>query len=269
MVLNSAHRGARSLAPENTLAAIRKGRAVGAHLWETDISVSRDGRLVLFHDDTLDRTTDALSRFPGRASYALSDFTLAELKQLDAGSWFIQSDPFGQIAAGTISDEEIQGFAGIRIPTLEEGLAFTVQEAWPVNLEIKRLVGRAVGFPVVAESLTVIKKSGINPHDVRFSSFDHRLLDEIKTKAPEYAIQALIGEIGSPINNWGTLAYDTYNANQSLSTPDEIRAIVAQGKTVNLYTVNDPHRMRAFIEAGATTLITDFPQVLKMVLDER
>lgn len=267
MVFNSAHRGARSLAPENTLAAIRKGFEVGAHLWETDISVTKDGRLVLFHDTTLERTTDALTLFPGRESYDVADFTLAELRRLDAGSWFVATDPFGQIKAGAVTKEALDGFRGERIPTLEEGLAFTVSKGWPVNLEIKTLLGSVVGFPVVDRVLAVVKKSGIDASKVFFSSFDLALLDEIKKKAPEYAVQALIGDTGEPKNNWGDLAFDTYNANQSLITPDELGAIVAKGKTVNLYTVNDPDRMRAFIAAGVTTLITDFPQVLKPILD--
>jgi len=268
MVFNSAHRGARSLAPENTLAAIEKGYEVGAHLWETDISVTKDGQLVLFHDDTLERTTDALTRFPNRESYAISDFTLEELRQLDAGSWFVDTDPFGQINAGNISAEEAESFKGIKIPTLEEGLAFTVSKNWPVNLEIKTLLGSAVGFPVVDATLAAVKKSGINPAHVFFSSFDHSLIDEIKRKAPEFDIQALTGDDGETTNNWGDFSYGTYNANQRLITTDELRSVVAKGKTVNLYTVNDPDRMKAFIEAGVTALITDFPQVLKTILEE-
>lgn len=267
MVFNSAHRGARSLAPENTLAAIQKAFQVGADLWETDISVTKDGQLVLFHDTTLERTTDALTRFPGRDSYAISDFTLEELRQLDAGSWFVDTDPFGQIAAGNISADDIESFKGERIPTLEEGLAFTAKKNWPVNLEIKTLLGSATGFPVVDETLKAIKKSGINPEQVHFSSFDHSLLDEIKVKSPEFAILALIGPNGAPKNDWANLAYDTYNANQSLITMDELRNVLAKGKTVNLFVVNDPDRMKSFIEAGVTTLITDFPQVLKPILE--
>lgn len=269
MVFNSAHRGARSLAPENTLAAIEKGFHVGAHLWETDISVTRDGALVLFHDNTLERTTDALTRFPGRKSYAISDFTLEELRQLDAGSWFVRTDPFGQIESGAISQEEAASFRGLTIPTLQEGLAFTASKNWPVNLEIKTLLGSAVGFPVVEKALSEVRQSGLEPSRVFFSSFDHSLLDEIKDKAPEFAVQALIGDTGGPKNNWGDLAYDTYNANQDLITPDELRDIVARGKDVNLWTVNDPERMQAFIEAGVTTLITDFPQVLKPILENQ
>ena len=103
-VLNIAHRGARSLAPENTLAAARKAFEVGANMWELDVSVTGDGALVVFHDDALTRVTDAETVFPSHTPWHLADFTLAELKQLDTGSRFIQDDPHGQIAAGALSD---------------------------------------------------------------------------------------------------------------------------------------------------------------------
>lgn len=266
MVYNSAHRGARSLAPENTMAAIEKGFQEGAHLWETDISVTRDGELVLFHDDTLERTTDALHVFPGRESYAISDFTLEELRQLDAGSWFVETDPFGQIAAGRVSKEEAESFRGIQIPLLSEGLAFTVEKGWPVNLEIKTLLGSAVGFPVVDRVLEEVCASGINPKMVFFSSFDHSLIDEIKAKAPEYEIQALLGDDGETENNWGDFSYPVFNANHKLLTADEIRSVVARGHRVNLYTVNDVEKMKTYMEAGVSVLITDFPQELHALL---
>ncbi|HFD40915.1 MAG TPA: glycerophosphodiester phosphodiesterase, partial [Anaerolineae bacterium] len=93
VVVNIAHRGARSLAPENTLVAARKALAVGADLWETDVAVTADGELILFHDDSLVRTTDAERRFPDRAPWTFTTFSLAEIRSLDAGSWFVETDP--------------------------------------------------------------------------------------------------------------------------------------------------------------------------------
>ena len=122
MVLNIAHRGARSLAPENTLAAARKALEIGADLWETDVSVTTDGQLILMHDDTLDRTTDAPIRFPGRSPWTVSAFTLAEIRDLDAGSWFVETDPFDQIAAGAVTPGEQAAYRGERVPTLRRAL---------------------------------------------------------------------------------------------------------------------------------------------------
>ncbi|MCP4023323.1 MAG: glycerophosphodiester phosphodiesterase, partial [Desulfobacteraceae bacterium] len=98
-----AHRGARSIAPENTLIAAQKGYDLGATLWETDVSVTKDGHLILFHDESLVRTTDVLKKYPQRKTYLVKDFTLEEIQNLDASVDFIENDPFGQIKAGTVT----------------------------------------------------------------------------------------------------------------------------------------------------------------------
>ena len=90
----AAHRGAGKLAPENTLAAFRVGQAHGYRMAELDAKLSADGVAFLLHDATLERTTDVEAVFPDRAKEAkgkkiwpAADFTLAEIKRLDAGSW--------------------------------------------------------------------------------------------------------------------------------------------------------------------------------------
>jgi len=105
-VLNIAHAGARSLAPENTIAAASKALEVGADMWELDVAVTRDGELILFHDDSLARTTDAVNRFPDRAPWTFTTFSLAEVRSLNAGSWFAETDPFGEIAREVLPKQE-------------------------------------------------------------------------------------------------------------------------------------------------------------------
>ena len=108
-----AHRGASAYAPENTVPAFRLAAEQGATFVEFDLRLSRDGHIVCLHDDSLERTTDVEEVFPdrfrttgegarARRSWLLEDFTLAELKRLDAGSWFGPA------------------FRGTRIPTFEE-----------------------------------------------------------------------------------------------------------------------------------------------------
>jgi len=92
MVQIIAHRGARSVAPENTLKAAKLAFEIGADLWETDVNVTRDGHLVLFHDETLVRCTNAVSRFPQESSYRVKDFDLKDIQLLDAGSYFVETD---------------------------------------------------------------------------------------------------------------------------------------------------------------------------------
>ncbi|MGV7040628.1 glycerophosphodiester phosphodiesterase, partial [Pseudomonas aeruginosa] len=107
-----AHRGASYDAPEETAAAYLLARDLGADYLEADVQRSRDGVLVALHDDTLERTTDVAEVFPGRAKDPVSSFTLAELKRLDAGSWFNRAFP----------ERARPGFVGLRILTLDEML---------------------------------------------------------------------------------------------------------------------------------------------------
>lgn len=83
-----AHRGSSGAAPENTLAAVRLAIAQKSDVVENDIQRTLDGELVIMHDTTLARTTDVEQVFPNRAPWSVGDFTLEEIKRLDAGSWF-------------------------------------------------------------------------------------------------------------------------------------------------------------------------------------
>lgn len=83
-----AHRGARAFAPENTLCAFKKAIQMRAHVVEMDVHLTKDGIPIILHDDTLVRCSDVRKKFPKRKSYFVSDFTLKEIKTLDAGSWF-------------------------------------------------------------------------------------------------------------------------------------------------------------------------------------
>ncbi|XP_069320538.1 glycerophosphoinositol inositolphosphodiesterase GDPD2 isoform X2 [Eulemur rufifrons] len=84
------HRGAPMLAPENTLMSLRKMAECGAAVFETDVMVSSDGVPFLMHDEHLSRTTDVASVFPARITAHSSDFSWAELKRLNAGTWFLE-----------------------------------------------------------------------------------------------------------------------------------------------------------------------------------
>ncbi|MBT8356397.1 MAG: glycerophosphodiester phosphodiesterase, partial [Deltaproteobacteria bacterium] len=139
MVLNIAHRGARSVAPENTLTAAQKAYDLGAHMWETDICVTQDEKLILFHDNSLARTTDAKGRFPDRYPWTLNSFSMDEIRSLDAGSWFAKTDPHQQIRAGNISQSDLDNYCGIKVPTLTEAIELTQKLNWKINLELKIL----------------------------------------------------------------------------------------------------------------------------------
>ena len=119
-----AHRGASMLAPENTLASARKAQALAVAGLEADIRVSLDGILFLMHDGNLERTTNVAEIFPERINDRPESFTLAELRQLNAGEWFAQADPYRTIARGMVSPGEVQELKPELIPTLAEVLDF-------------------------------------------------------------------------------------------------------------------------------------------------
>jgi len=105
-----AHRGASFDAPEETIPAYTVARDLGADYLEMDIQRTKDGVLIALHDDTLERTTNIAEVFPKRSKDPLNTFTLAEIKQLDAGSWFNKAHP----------DRARASFAGLQILTLDE-----------------------------------------------------------------------------------------------------------------------------------------------------
>ncbi|MFI9174907.1 glycerophosphodiester phosphodiesterase [Streptomyces lincolnensis] len=114
-----AHRGASAYAPENTLAAVDKAAELGVDWVENDVQRTKDGELVVLHDDSLRRTTDVEQVFPGRAPWKVKDFTAAEVARLDAGSWFGAA------------------YVGARVPTLQQYVHRVELHHQKLLLEIK------------------------------------------------------------------------------------------------------------------------------------
>jgi len=263
MPLNIAHRGARSLAPENTLSAARKAFELGADLWELDVAVTRDGELILFHDDSLVRTTDVKERFPERAPWVFTTFTLDEIRSLDAGSWFGRFDPFGEVRAGAVSPQELASFTGEKVPTLREALAYTDSAGWKVNVELKRLPGDKSGFPVPERVLGLVEELGMDKRRLLLSSAWHPWLRTAKERCPEIRVEALMGILPSDPMDFGDYGFDVYNVRGSRVSDDDIRGLLERGKEVNVYVVNEEEAMRRYAGLGVHGLITDFPQRLR------
>lgn len=156
--LVQAHRGFSEAYPENTLLAFEKAIEAGADRIETDLALTKDGVVVLMHDNTVDRTTD------GQGGVAA--FTLEELKRLDAGSW------------------KSPEFAGERVPTLAEALELTAGRA-ELNLEIKSN-GRtrsSVRATIAAAAAVILEHDALDR--VVFSSFDYEALLRVREHLPE------------------------------------------------------------------------------------
>ena len=271
-----AHRGARSLAPENTLVAARLAHQLGAHRWETDASLTRDGRLVLFHDKTLTRCTNAVQALgydPGQPEKTvwpgpgtideLGSHTLMDLEILDAGSWFEQADPFSTVSG--IDPDALAQFKGQSIPTLYDGLLMTRELNWQINVELKDHENEPEPDFHPARVLEELARSRIASDRVTLSSFNHGWLRWLRKRAPEYELQALVGDrddepldFNDPVFTGNE--FQVLNINASLIAPKQIRQLKAAGKRINLFTVNAPHDYMRFVNAGADGIITDFPQ---------
>jgi glycerophosphoryl diester phosphodiesterase len=254
-----AHRGFRGIAPENTLVAAQKGFDAGADMWELDVAASSDGELVVMHDTTLVRTTDASVRFPSRSPWNVYDFTLGELKSLDAGSWYSRTDPFLQIKAGRIGAEELQSFSGLRIPTLREALELTKRLGWRVNIEIKDATGFACDAWIVEKTVALVKELDM-VSSVLISSFNHTYLKRAKKAEPSIDVAALIDKpLKDPVTTLKELGAIALNPNEKHLDEATVKAVRAAGFGVLPWTVNAPARMASLVAWGVTGIITDFP----------
>lgn len=264
-----AHRGARSIAPENTILAAQKAFELGADLWELDVAMTYDEELVVIHDDTLKRTSNAAAVFPKKMPWNVRLFTLEELKTLDYGSWFITEDPFGTIKNGAVTVEDQEEMKAIQIPTLEEALIFTKSNHWRVNIEIKDLSGTPGDALVVEKVIALVEKLDMVP-DVIISSFNHEYLSRCKKINPEIATGVLVNQqVDDPISLVKDLNAQAYNPGiNKIGDLSKIQSIRDAGIDVYVWTVNDEATMRKLIKAGVSGIFTDDPEFLRKVLSE-
>jgi glycerophosphoryl diester phosphodiesterase len=241
-IWNIAHRGASGHAPENTLAAFRLAVEMGAKFIETDLQVTRDAWIVAMHDATVNRTTN------GRGH--ISKMTLGEVRTLDAGAWFV--------GAGDRS------FAGERVPTLEEILAFAREADVSLCLELKTseswtmertLAGALVESGELART-TVI-------------SFDPAVLLSLRRIEPMAMTGLLVERAGLDSIQRAV----SVGARQLLPRADGITPeLIQSGRRADLkivaWTVNEPAEMRTLAANGVDGIITDFPDRLAKVLAE-
>ena len=186
-----AHRGASGYAPEHTPAAYQIAIEQGADFVEQDLQITKDGMLICMHDPELSRTTNVAELFPDRAAvrdpedtgkphrgYFVVDFTLAEIKRLDAGSWFNRANPFAARAE----------FAGQRVPTLEETIALVGKRAG-LYIELKHYpFYKRLGFDMAAQLTAMLKAHGFERATGRIfiQSFFKEALQRMRQLAPRY-----------------------------------------------------------------------------------
>jgi len=238
-VLVAGHRGNAVAAPENTLPSFSEAIALGADLVELDYRHSADGVPVVFHDETLDRTTDARGRWGVRKA-KVQDKTLAELRELDAGAWF---DP---------------RFAGSRIPTLEEAL--DVIDAGAVAV-LERKTGDARTLVELLGRKRLIDR-------VVVQAFDWPFLAECRRLEPGLALAAL-GErtLGADkLEQIARLDVQAVGWDDRSTTASSIAAVHQRGWKAWVWTVDSPARSRELLAAGIDAIITNAPGRLKSLL---
>ena len=238
-----AHRGASEKFPENTLSAFRAAIDMGADSVELDVILSQDGTVVVIHDDSVDRTTDG--------SGNVADLTLAELKALDAGSWFGPEH------------------AGERIPTLQEVMDLTKDR---IRLDIELKGVSKTPTPLEGAVVKLIERNQIEDQVV-VSSFNPLALFYLR-RANSRIATALIyqEELGVHLRDrWFAplLHPDGLRPGRRMATEEHVKQLKDRGHEVVTWTVNDPDEMRKLIALGVDGIITNRPDVLRSIVDSR
>ena len=236
------HRGAAGVAPENTLASIRAARDEGMSWIEVDVMLTRDGRPVIFHDDSLRRTTGV--------DASMAETPYDRLAALDAGSWFGAA------------------FTGQGVPTLEAAMELALDLGLGVNIEIKPTPGRDVETAEIA----LRASSEIWPSDrppPLISSFSTMSLAAARVVRPDWPRGLLVR--GLP-NGWRrqveALGCVSVHLGNKLANRFAVRRVKEAGYLVAVYTVNNARRARRFLSWGVDCVITDYPGQLAAALTD-
>jgi glycerophosphoryl diester phosphodiesterase len=255
-----AHRGARSLAPENTMSAAIKAFECDADGWELDVAMSLDGEVVLIHDDTLERTSNVEDLFPNRQPWSVYDFTYEDLKKLDFGTWFIHEDPLKQIASGNVTEADIEKYRGEQMLTLREALLFTKDNNWWVNIEIKDASGTPADAKIVSEVVALVEALKMED-SVLISSFNFDYLRQVKSLNNKLATGVLVNKIvQDPIALMEELGAQAFHPGLKVTYEKQVQLLREAGYDVNVWTVNEESDLRKLMAMGVTGVFTDFPQ---------
>ena len=230
------HRGAAGHAPENTLASLGLAAALGARWVEFDVKLASGGEPILFHDDTLDRTTD------GKGPVATTP--LAEIRALDAGKWYQAR------------------FAGERVPTLPEALVVLARLDLGANVEIKPCSGRERETgETVAQALRALWPGRLPAPLV--SSFNFEALAAAASHAPEFPRALLFREVPA---DWRARAEEVgataIHCNWQFLDRARVALLRGAGYAVRAYTVNDVRTAAVLFAWGVASVFTDYPDRL-------
>lgn len=243
-----AHRGANIYAPQNTLPAFQRGLEIGVDGFETDVHLTQDGKLVLCHNYTIDKTSD------GKGS--ISQMTLGKLKTFDFGTYFSPK------------------FADTRIPTLKEFLELvgSDQRMQVLNIELKS--PRANETSIVHDTIAMVKEYGLFDK-MLMSSFDPKLLLEAKRIDPKTKTGFLYSPNSkfqfriyrNPLEFAKSIGADALHPFSMYVNADLVKKAHNAGMQINVWTVNSPRSILRLASLGVDGIITDYPDVVKGVLE--
>ena len=237
MVINYAHRGASGYFPENTRHAFIKAVEMGCDGIETDVQMTKDGVLVLIHDERLDRTTTGTG--------LVKDYSYSELCSLDAGLWYGAS------------------FAGAKIPTAVELFLLARDTGISLDLEIKNGI---IQYEGIEEKLIELIYCYSLQERVILSSFNHNSMVRCKEIAPDLKTGLLYMEgLYRPSLYARTTRADALHPYFYSINEEIIREAHLEGLLVNTFTVNDPTTMQRLVQIGVDGIITNYPDRLRSV----
>ncbi len=252
-----AHRGARSIRPENTMSAFKKAIKKSDFI-EFDVAFTKDGVAVVVHDDTLERTSNVKDFPEFKKPYRLKDYTYKQLRKLDFGSWFMRDDPFGSIKDGKVSLDELMALKTQRILTLDTVLKFLKKHNFPANIEIKDLSRTAFDKTAVKTIVDIIEDN-VMVNYVLLSSFNHKYLRQAHKINTNIDIAAL-QENENPkdlIKRLKRLRVRSYHPSLDITDTDLIQNLNNAGIFVNVFTVNDKHEKQHLFNNGVKSIFTD------------
>ena len=238
MTVNYAHRGASGYYPENTLIAFKKAIEMGCSGIETDVQLTKDGVLVLIHDEKINRTTDGAGW--------IKDYSYKKLSKLDAGTWLSKK------------------FCKERIPTAEELICLVKSKDIIINFELKNGV---VPYEGMEEKIISLIYKHKMESKVILSSFNHYSMVKCKGISKEIKTGVLYEEILYKPYAYAKMAgAKAIHPNYQAINEEIIRESRAADIDVNIYTVNDEKRMRQFLNMKVDGIITDYPDKLHRIL---
>jgi glycerophosphoryl diester phosphodiesterase len=232
MTFICAHRGASGHAPENTLAALKLAAEQGAEMAEIDVQLTRDGQVVVIHDESLDRTTDGTG--------PVAAHTLQQVRQRDAGSWFAAR------------------WQGEKVPSLALLLVMLGRKLrW--NIELK-----AGASPDLEEAvLARLAATGCTERAL-VTSFDHGRIDRLAAGAAPVDLGYIVGPV-----MWRDELLDAsvpvLSVERSLATADRVARAHRAGKQIHVWTVNEPDEMVRLLELQVDAIITNYPDRLQAI----